>query len=351
METNGALGPEPVAAQHGPPGPKLANAQPTQTPKILGKADASHHQTEFIVLVLRKLPPTLTRDLIAHRLDKDGFGGQYTFVHVPVVVNTSASLRYAVVILLSTAAAVKASALFKGFNFVNGGPGESACEVEMHSGARGLEWFTTHYSHHSVLMNAAMPDAHQPAHYRGGVRVELPFQKGKRPAPPEEPPPATADTDAPCEQPRPKSTAVMLQRLPAALTQTGLEGVLDDEGFEGQYNSVSLIPGSYFNVALLKMASAEVADNAVQHFHGFSKWPLEEASAHTCDAAFSDGILEFGLCLAQWKDSRPLARALPTEEEAGPEETIFVVKREILTTASGEAGARPQTAQADAPTE
>jgi len=73
-------------------------------------------------------------------------------------------------------------------------------------------------------------------------------------------------------------TTVMFRNVPNDYTRDTLTKVLDDEGFEGQYNFIYLPVDfrskSGFGYAFINLVDGHVAEEFMQKFNGFQKWSM-----------------------------------------------------------------------------
>lgn len=73
-------------------------------------------------------------------------------------------------------------------------------------------------------------------------------------------------------------TTLMLQNVPNHCTRSMLEGILDREGFRGQYDFLYLPcefgTKSCFGYAFLNMVSSDAVHALSRHFDGFTEWPV-----------------------------------------------------------------------------
>jgi len=132
-------------------------------------------------MMLRNIPNSFTRAMLADKLDKAGFRGSYDFVYLPIDHSTNIGFGYAFVNFTSPSGA----RLFK--NTFHGcaewaSPHDKTCEVVWSQAHQGLQEHIDRLRN-SPVMHESVPDVFKPAIYVNGMRVPFP-QPTKKPRAP-----------------------------------------------------------------------------------------------------------------------------------------------------------------------
>lgn len=148
------------------PGARPSVSAPSQSEMSGISQQASRPRT---TVMLRGLPPTLTRSKLLDMLDAKGFFGRHDFIYLPVNFSTSKFLGYALVNMITSADAESLFAELDGCPFDE----ERVCSVGWSDPHQGLEDHVERYRN-SPVMHANVPDEWKPIVLANGVRVPFP---------------------------------------------------------------------------------------------------------------------------------------------------------------------------------
>jgi len=151
-------------------------------------------------VMLRNIPNDLKRDMLVEVLEKEGLGGLYDLLYLPVDFYTQACLGYALVNCTSHKNATRVMEKLPGF-CVWPVESQEVCAVSWSDPLQGLRQLVEHYRN-SPVMHEAVADQYRPILLKDGVRQ--PF------------PPPTKRVRAP----RMKSSEVASGSAPAALQES-----------------------------------------------------------------------------------------------------------------------------------
>lgn len=132
-------------------------------------------------MMLRNIPNTFTRAMLADHLDKAGFCGSYDFVYLPIDHSTNIGFGYAFVNFTSCNGARHFKHHFHGYSEW-ACPCDKTCEVVWSQAHQGLEEHIDRLRN-SPVMHESVPDVFKPAIYINGMRVPFP-QPTKKPRAP-----------------------------------------------------------------------------------------------------------------------------------------------------------------------
>lgn len=127
---------------------------------------------ERTTALLRNLPCDLAREELLKMLDGEGFSGYYDFVYLPIDFTTQAGLGYALVNLVTPAAADRFRHSFDGSERW-AAPGGPPCAVSWSGPHQGLAAHVQRYRN-SAVMHPSVPDEIKPMAFAHGVRVPFP---------------------------------------------------------------------------------------------------------------------------------------------------------------------------------
>lgn len=132
-------------------------------------------------MMLRNIPNSFTRAMLADKLDKAGFRGSYDFVYLPIDHSTNIGFGYAFVNFTSPNGARLFKNTFHGYaDWAN--PSDETCEVVWSQAHQGLQEHIDRLRN-SPVMHESVPDVFKPAIYVNGMRVPFP-QPTKKPRAP-----------------------------------------------------------------------------------------------------------------------------------------------------------------------
>lgn len=123
-------------------------------------------------VMMRNLPPNLTRANLLELIDSHGFSGDYDFLYEPIDFVKQVALGYAFVNLTSCENAVKFWKVFDRFRAWPF-PSKKMCRLSWSVPCQGLESHIERYRN-SPLMHPDVPDEVRPVLFQGGVRAAFP---------------------------------------------------------------------------------------------------------------------------------------------------------------------------------
>lgn len=132
-------------------------------------------------MMLRNIPISFTRAMLADKLDKAGFRGSYDFLYLPIDHSTNIGFGYAFVNFTSPSGARLFKNTFHGYTEW-ASPNEKTCEVVWSQAHQGLQEHIDRLRN-SPVMHESVPDVFKPAIYVNGMRVPFP-QPTKKPRAP-----------------------------------------------------------------------------------------------------------------------------------------------------------------------
>ena len=244
----GAITLQTICSQYLDAKPKAAPATPKDARKPrVGEMPAAPMTT----LMLRQLPPSFTRDMLADLLDAEGFAGAYDFIYMPMNLRSNTSFAYAFVNMTLPLEAERCRVRLSGFSRWPV-PCECACVTSWADLQQGLVANIDRYRN-SPVMHESVPDNYKPAIYAKGVRARFPpptkalkappMNRGVSPSGSEEEEEAkaaqphvedssdhqaaneSATTDGTC-------TTLMLGQLPKDFNREKLAVLLEEAGFK-----------------------------------------------------------------------------------------------------------------------
>lgn len=131
-------------------------------------ADAAGKTT----VMLRNLPNNYTRELLLDLLQREGFGGTFDFVYLPIDFKSQAGLGYAFVNFTTPADATRCWPVFEGFTNWSM-PSSKVCSVTWGNPLQGLSAHVERYRD-SPVMHQSVPDEWKPVLFVDRVRVPFP---------------------------------------------------------------------------------------------------------------------------------------------------------------------------------
>jgi len=123
-------------------------------------------------VMMRNLPNNYTREMLVSLIKKEGFGGQYDFLYLPIDFRSKAAYGYAFVNLVSHSEACRFCDTFRGFSRW-AIPSRKECTVSWSNPHQGL-WSNIERYRNSPIMHASIPDEYKPMLLLGGKRVAFP---------------------------------------------------------------------------------------------------------------------------------------------------------------------------------
>lgn len=132
-------------------------------------------------VMLRNIPTEYTRADIVELIDRQGFGGVYDLVYVPVDFVTELNHGYAFVNCTSPEGALRLQTHFSGFNDWKV-TSERICEAVWSESIHGIDAHVKRYMN-SPLMHESVPDVFKPALFAEGKRIPFPKPTQKVRAP------------------------------------------------------------------------------------------------------------------------------------------------------------------------
>jgi len=132
-------------------------------------------------MMLRDIPPMLSREMLINLLDQLGFWGTYDFVYIPVDHSTRRGFGYAFVNFSLPETALHFRRHFEGYNqwpVLHDKP----CAVVWSEAHQGLEEHIERLRN-STVMHDSVPEMFKPVLFRGGMRIPFPAPT-KRPRAP-----------------------------------------------------------------------------------------------------------------------------------------------------------------------
>lgn len=132
-------------------------------------------------MMVRNIPTSFTRAMLADKLDEGGFHGRYDFVYLPIDHSTNIGFGYAFVNFTSPNGARLFKNAFHGYaDWASSS--DKACEVVWSQAHQGLQEHIDRLRN-SPVMHESVPDVFKPAIYVNGMRVPFP-QPTKKPRAP-----------------------------------------------------------------------------------------------------------------------------------------------------------------------
>mmetsp|Transcript_30365 Transcript_30365/g.85649 ORF Transcript_30365/g.85649 Transcript_30365/m.85649 type:complete len:221 (-) Transcript_30365:147-809(-) len=151
-----------------PPPPPESAADGEEDPR----AGRVEHESRTTVM-LRYVPPAVTRARFLGCLDHAGFAGRYDFVYLPVDFTYGVGLGYALVGFSAPQDAQRLVHELQGFSFGEGPDGGPRCEASWSEPPRTLAEHIERYRN-SPVMHPTMPEEYKPVLFKNGVRQEFP---------------------------------------------------------------------------------------------------------------------------------------------------------------------------------
>merc|ERR1712070_358596 len=129
-------------------------------------------QKDLTTVMLRNLPPELTRDMLLQLLNDQGFAGEYNFIYMPVDFVKQVGLGYAFLNLVSNDVAPR---FWRSFDRFRSWPMGSSkvCRLGWSTPHQGLQKRIERYRN-SPLMHKDVPDEIRPALFENGARIDFP---------------------------------------------------------------------------------------------------------------------------------------------------------------------------------
>jgi len=122
--------------------------------------------------MLRNMPNNYSRAMLLDLLDSEGFAGQYDFLYLPMDFHSRASLGYAFINFVSSAAGAAFWKIFDGYSkWVI--PSRKVSGVSWSGPHQGLEAHVERYRN-SPVMSSAVPDEYKPVLFLEGARIPFP---------------------------------------------------------------------------------------------------------------------------------------------------------------------------------
>jgi len=123
-------------------------------------------------VMMRNLPNNYTRELLVSLLKKEGFGGHFDFLYLPIDFSSKAAYGYAFVNLVSHSEACRFWGTFHGFSRW-AIPSRKECSLSWSNPHQGL-WSNIERYRNSPIMHASIPDEYKPLLLSDGKRVAFP---------------------------------------------------------------------------------------------------------------------------------------------------------------------------------
>jgi len=130
-------------------------------------------------VVIRNVPTSYTREMVAKKLDTEGFAGAYNFLYVPVHFKSEKPFGFVFVNLASPKLVPDLWRKFDGYDKWEESHEEAvqgravASTVDWTTSFQGLQALVQHYRNSSV-MHEDVPDEHRPTLFFRGMRVTFP---------------------------------------------------------------------------------------------------------------------------------------------------------------------------------